>query len=111
MDWRGLLDGMTATVRSTFGEPVRYFIDPEENPDDEPRLVTGIFDPDFKALEAGGTLMTTSRIPVLDVSVAEIGHEPVDGVDEVEVAGVRYRVLAAHPSSSGMTKLHLRRKG
>lgn len=105
MDWNGLLDGMTATVRDTFGEPVSYT---REETGETIELV-GIFDPDFKEVTAGGAMPTLSKVPVLEVRVDDVGADPVQG-DRVVIKGKAYIVAAPWPSSSGMVKLQLRRK-
>lgn len=104
MDWDGLLDDMTAAVRDVFGEPVLY----RRTETGEDHEIHGVFDPDFKELEAGGTMPTLSKIPVLDVRVDDLGFEP-STEDRVTVGGKRYRIMSIWPSSSGMVKLQLRR--
>jgi hypothetical protein len=104
MDWNGLLDGMTAIVRDTFGEPVSYWIEATG----ETIEIIGIFDPDFKEVAAGGTMPTLSKVPMLEVRVDDIGVDPMQG-DRVTVQGRRYLVSAPWPSSSGMVKLQLRK--
>lgn len=104
MDWDGLLDDMTATVRDVFGEPVLY----SRTETGEDHEIRGVFDPDFKELEAGGTMPTLSKIPVLEIRVADLGFNP-STEDRVTVQGKRYRMQAIWPSSSGMVKLQLRR--
>lgn len=103
-DWNGLLSDMTATLRDTFGEPVLY----ERGETGETFEVVAIFDPAHELLDTAGGVPVSSRIPVLDVRVADIGGEP-EHDDFVTVRGTRYRVLDAVPSSSGMMKCHLRK--
>lgn len=112
MNWGGLLDGLTATVRDTFGEPVLY-----QRANDGPAYeITAIFDPDFEALAANGSQEVVGRIPVLDVRLADIGGGEVKQEDRVTFlapgtprTGKTYKVLQALPSSSGMMKAHLRK--
>lgn len=114
MDWNGLLAGMTATVRDTFGEPVSYwkFGTPTdqwitERVDGGP--LTGIYDPDSAALAAaGGDVPLNSTMQVLEMRVADLGFSP-DEEDRAIVQGRTYRVVAVFPSSSGMVKLQLRK--
>jgi len=103
MDWNGLLDAMTATVRDTFGEPVSYV-----RSDGQAVEITGVYDPDYKPVEVGGTMQTLSNRIVLDVREADIGL-PATTDDTLRVKGRRFRVMAIWPSSSGMVKLELRR--
>jgi hypothetical protein len=57
----------------------------------------------------GGTLTVNNRQIVIDVRIADLGFKPAtkDGV-EVDGEG-SFTVLALQPSSSGMTKLQLRK--
>lgn len=107
VDWRGLLDDLTATTRDTFGEPTPCQYMQRRTGVTKP--VTAIFDYQYIGLEAGGSVPTTSRVPVLDVRNADLGVKPASE-DEVEIEGHgRFRVIETHPDSSGNTKLHLRK--
>lgn len=107
-DWHGLLDDMTATVRDTFGEAVPVVYTRTETGEVKDDL-TAIFDYSHEALEAGGSLPTTARIPVLDVRNADLGFEPLPDDRVVINKHGSFRVIDTYPSSSGMTKLHLRK--
>lgn len=104
MNWTGLLEGLTATVRETFGQPVVY----SRRNDGPVYTVTGIYDPDYLLQEGGGKVGGTARITVVDLVDADIGGPPDEG-DGVLVAGISYTVASIIPTSSGMTKARLRR--
>lgn len=107
-DWFGLLDGMTATVRDTFGEPVP--VSYRRPSTGFTKDITAIFDYGHEALEAGGGVSATSKIPVLDVRDADLGFPPAAD-DEVTIAGFgSFRVIDKYPSSAKTTLLHLRKK-
>lgn len=107
MDWEGLLEGATAIVRDTFGEPFSYVrasdgytVDP----------VTAIFDPDFVEMAGNGAQQVSARMIVVEVRNEDIGGEPkLEDRFTRKKTGVTYRVSVPMPSSSGMTKVQLRK--
>lgn len=106
-DWGGLLDGMTAIVRDTFGEPAPIIYTRGE--DDSVHSIRAVFDYEHEPLEAGGSVPTTARIPVLDVRNDDLGFEPLPD-DRVVIEGHgEFRVIDTYPASSKTTKLHLRK--
>lgn len=106
-DWHGLLDGMTAIVRNTFGEPVP--VQYVRGEDDSTHEVTGVFDYEAELAEAGGRLPARTRTPVLDVRPKDLGFEPLPE-DAVTIDGQgTFRVVDTGMSSSGMTRLYLRK--
>ena len=113
MDWNGLLDGMTGLIRDTFGEPYSYTrvstgeVITESVVTGEP--LTPPFDPTYSFEQDGTALSVGATIPVLDVKLSDLGFVPATK-DEVTVGGTAYIINAKIPSSSGMMKLHLRKK-
>ncbi|RWQ35844.1 MAG: hypothetical protein EOS20_17375 [Mesorhizobium sp.] len=108
MEWDGLLDSLTAVVRDTFRESVFVIYKRTETGAIKTDLAA-IFDYSPEALEAGGSLPTRSRIPVLDVRNADLGFEPLPD-DEVTISGHGvFRVIDTLRDSSKNTKLHLRK--
>jgi flagellar basal body rod protein FlgG len=113
MDWDSLLDDMTAVIAETFPKRITYHraetnTDHDTTPTGSP--LTGIYDiQSVDTRENSGTLTVTNRQIVLDVRLADLGFKPAtkDGVD-VQGEG-SFTVLALFPSSSGMTKLQLRK--
>jgi hypothetical protein len=113
MDWDSLLDDMTSVVAGTFPKRITYHrletgTDHDTTPSGAP--LTGVYDiQTVETRDNGATLTVNNRQIVLDIRNADLGFKPAtkDGV-EVEGEG-SFTVLALFPSSSGMTKLQLRK--
>lgn len=107
MDWEGLLEGATAIVRDTFGEPFTY-VRHSDGHKVEP--VTAIFDPDFVEMAGNGAQQMAARMIVVEVRDSDIGGEPkLEDRFTRHKTGITYRVSTPMPSSSGMTKVQLRK--
>ncbi|MCW1412206.1 hypothetical protein OLZ32_28045 [Rhizobium sp. 1AS11] len=113
MDWDSLLDDMTAIVAETFPKGITYHrletgTTHSTTPSGAP--LTAIYD--ISATDTrdnGGTLAVNNRQIIIDVRIADLGFEPATK-DRVDVDGKgSFTVLALMPSSSGMTKLLLRK--
>ncbi len=113
MDWNGLLDGMTCIVRDTFGEPFTYTrLETGETLTHSVATgeeLRGIFDPTWSPEQDGTALRVSATIPVLDVRISDLGFTPASK-DQITVAGADWQVNDKIPSSSGMMKLHLRKR-
>ncbi|RVH56276.1 hypothetical protein CN213_16140 [Sinorhizobium meliloti] len=113
MDWNGLLDGMTGIVRDTFGEPFTYTrLETGETLTHSVATgeeLRGIYDAAWSPEQDGTALRVSASIPVLDVKLSDLGFEPATK-DQLTVDGVSYQVNDKIPSSSGMMKLHLRKR-
>jgi hypothetical protein len=115
MDWNGLLDGMTDIVRDTFSQPIIFTpgdtgIPISTKPDGTP--LTAILDYDAADSKEGSATIT-NRLTIIDVKLADIGGITPKKRDAVQFVdtGEEFEVNQRIPSSSGMMKLELRKRG
>lgn len=71
--------------------------------------VAGIFDSEFEMVDPETNQPVLSRQPMIQVNEDDLQAEPAPE-DEIEIRGVRYRVIEFHPDGVGTVALILHKK-
>ena len=98
----GLAQAMSASVLTTFGEPVVFHMEGQA----QALPGCGIFTAAYHEVDVSSGVAVTTVQPVLEVRQSDLPALPTEG-DAVTVQGCLYLIVDVHPDGYGYLKLIL----